>query len=87
MKAITPTDFRSKLKDHLDLVSESEEIIVIARSGNRDAVIVLNLKEYNSMVETGHLLSTEANRAKLAESIRQEEAGDTIEFDFDLNET
>ena len=46
-----------------------------------------NHKEYNSMTETQHLLSTKSNRRRLAESIQQVEKGELKPYSFDEFET
>jgi len=40
------------------------------------------MKEYNSITETQHLLSTNANRNRLADSILQAEKGELKDFNL-----
>ena len=70
MKALTITALRQRMKEHFDAVSKSLEVIIVPRK-----------REYNSLMETGHLLSTESNRNRLRESIAQLKSGDTVSFD------
>jgi len=85
MKTITVTNLRAKLKYYLDQVTSNFETLIIPRSGEDDGVVIMSLKEYNSWQETMYLLSTEANRKELLESIEQIEKGETVTFDPDAD--
>ena len=69
MKAVSITQFRKNLKKYLDDVSKSSNVIVVSRTTADEAFVILSMKEYNSLNETGHLLSTSANRLKLHDSM------------------
>ncbi|MDH3246064.1 MAG: type II toxin-antitoxin system Phd/YefM family antitoxin [Saprospiraceae bacterium] len=84
MKAVTISAFRKKLKSYLDFVVNSMDVIVIPRNNNdEDAVVVMSLREYNALTETGHLLSSEGNRKRLQESIIQLNSGETRSFSLE----
>lgn len=74
MEVLNYTDFRKDLKSVLDKVSNDEEVVIVSRSKNKN-VVVISLKEYNSLKETMYLLSTEKNRKRLQESISEMEKG------------
>ena len=76
MKTATFTDFRQKMKEHLDEIQEAQDILVLTGPKKKDFVI-LTLETFNAMEETAHLLSTSANTKRLMESIAQDKAGKT----------
>lgn len=79
MIAIPASSLRQKLKTYLDRVSKSLEVIIVSRGSNEDdAVVIMPLKEYNALTETGYLMATAKNRERLRKSIVQLEAGKTV---------
>ena len=70
MKVVSSSKLRSNMKKYLDDICKSSDTIIVTRQ-TEEAVVLISLKEYNSLTETGHLLSTAANRERLMESINQ----------------
>ena len=84
MKAVTISALRSKMKTYLDIVSNSQEVIVVSRNNNEDdAIVIMSIKEYNSLAETEYLLSTTANRKRLEDSIKELRSGEVIPYKFE----
>lgn len=81
MKAANYTEFRKDLKEYLDCVEENNETLVIKRGSGKGAVLI-SLEEYNSIMETLHLLSTKKNAERLFESIDQMGIGNIIKGDL-----
>ena len=80
MQAVSISQLRSNMKKYLDDVTKSANVLIVSRSAADEAIVILSLKEYNSLNETGHLLSTTANRQRLLAAINQIENGKTREF-------
>lgn len=77
MIAANYTEFRTKLKKFLDTVESDNETLIIKR-GSGKGTVMISLDEYNSIMETVHLLSSKQNADRLYESIRQMKSGDTV---------
>ncbi len=78
MKVINFSDARNHLKSVLDQVVNDADYTIITRRDAEDAV-VMSLEQFNSLMETVHLLKSPANAAHLTESIKQYRAGKTEE--------
>ncbi|MDY6800779.1 MAG: type II toxin-antitoxin system prevent-host-death family antitoxin [Bacteroidota bacterium] len=77
MIAANYTEFRTKLKKFLDTVESDNETLIIKRGSGKGAVMI-SLDEYNSIMETVHLISSKSNADRLYESIRQMKSGNTV---------
>ncbi len=83
------SDLRRKLKDILDSVGDSDNIIVIRRPSGKKDIALVPLEEWNKTreiveswnqwQETLYLMHSGANHEWIIESIRQVQSGETTE--------
>ena len=74
MEVLNYTEFRKNLAKSLDMVNDDAETLIVSRSKGKN-VVVVGLAEYNSMVETMHLMGNEVNRKRLQEAIVEMNGG------------
>lgn len=79
MTTVTYTNFRQNLAYYLDRTEQDCEEIVITRNKGRNTVLI-SLDDFLSLRETGHLLSSKANRKHLEKSLHEVKAGKTVRF-------
>ncbi len=72
------SEFRVGLKKFLDDVENNHETLIIKR-GSGKGTVMISLDEYNSMMETLHLLSSKTNADRLYESIKQMNEGKVVQ--------
>ncbi|MCA1764496.1 MAG: type II toxin-antitoxin system prevent-host-death family antitoxin [Flavobacteriales bacterium] len=77
MIAANYSEFRTGLKKYLDSVEDDNETLIIKRKSGKGTVLI-SLDEYNSIMETLHLLSSRKNAGRLHESIQQMKSGKTV---------
>ena len=77
MIAANYSEFRTDLKKYLDSVEDNNETLIIKRKTGKGAVMI-SLDEYNSIMETIHLLGSKKNADRLYESIQQLKSGKIV---------
>ncbi len=83
MIAANYSEFRTGLKSYLDSVEDDNETLIIKRKSGKGTVLI-SLDEYNSIMETLHLLSSRRNADRLYESIQQLKSGKTFRPKLDI---
>lgn len=78
MDVLTYSDTRAKLKEVMERVVQDRAPVVVTRKRG-EAVVMVSLADWNAMEETLHLVSSPANAQRLAEAIRQLDAGEGAE--------
>lgn len=83
MKAVMISTLRKEMKEYFDYVSKSMGVIIVPRNKENEAIVIISIQEYNSLLETEHLLSTNNNRNRIQESINQMAKEKTVLFKVD----
>ncbi len=81
MMVVNLTEFRRNIKKYLNEVIDNFETLIINR-GKDNGVVIISLKEYNSLEATQHEMSSVANMKALDKSIQQFKEGKTFEKDL-----
>jgi antitoxin YefM len=81
MARVSYTDLRSNLAKYMDEVCDNRDTLTVTRQNAR-SVVMLSEEEYESMLETLHLLRSPANAAHLQRGLKEFESGDVIERDI-----
>jgi antitoxin YefM len=70
VKVMSMSESRANYAATLDSVINDQEAVVITRPGGED-VVMIPLREYESMRETLYLMSSPVNRQRISRSIEQ----------------
>ena len=81
MNAVNYSELRTNLKSYMDTVYEDHEPLIITRKNNENLVMI-SIEDYNSMIETDYLLSSEKNAEHLIRSLENSRKGLTVEKDL-----
>ena len=76
MNAVNYSELRNNLKSYMDT-----EPLIITRKNNENLVMI-SIEDYNSMIETDYLLSTEKNAEHLIRSLENARKGLVVEKDL-----
>lgn len=81
MNVISYSEARASLKAVMDAVCDSHEAAVVTRQKGDD-VVILSKDDYDSIMETLHLLKSPANASRLLTSVARIKAGQGIPRDL-----
>ena len=81
MTRVSYTDIQSNLANNMEEVCHNRDAHTLT-SQNARTVVMLSEEEYESMIETLHLLRSPANAAHLLRGLKQFDSGNVIERDI-----
>jgi antitoxin YefM len=81
MEVLNYTEFRRNLAKNLDMVNDDAETVVVSRTKGKN-VVVMGLEEYNSIMETLHIVKSETNRKRLQNAIDEMNSGSRQSHDL-----
>ena len=81
MTTTTMRDLRANMKTYFDTLEDDKDVLLVPRQGDREAIVIMTLSEYNSIVETDYLLSTQENRIVIEKALKELEGGEVVEME------
>lgn len=81
MKTLNYTEARNGLASLMKQAEEDRDVIAITRNGHSSVVMLLQ-EEYDSLMDTLHLLSTPANAKRIQLGLAEYEAGKITEHEL-----
>lgn len=75
-QAVTYSEARKNLAETMNRVCDTHEPVIITRQKSR-SVVMMSLDDYNSLAETGYLLQSPANAARLRAALEAAMSGKT----------
>lgn len=78
----TYSDARAHLAELIDRVVDERETVTITRRGEA-AVVLIAADEYNSLLETAHLLRSPANAARIFAALEEVARGEDVKVDLE----
>ena len=80
MLAVNYSQFRDKMKAHMDMVTEDFETVIVTRKTKN--VVMISEDAYNNLLENAYIMREKANFDWLMKSKRQLEAGKSKQHDL-----
>jgi antitoxin YefM len=84
MRTTSYSELRKNLASALDKVVEDREPVIITRDRGKPAAVLMSLEEFTSWEETLHLLSSQANAARLMDATKALDS-DAVKAGFRLS--
>jgi antitoxin YefM len=81
MGHVSYTELRAHLAEYMDEVCDSRAALLVTRQNAR-SVVMMSEDEYESIMETLHLLRSPANAARLLRSVESADAGRLTEHEL-----
>jgi len=80
MITTTMRELRANMKTYFDALEDDKNVLLVPRQGKREAIVIMTLSEYSSIVETDYLLSTQENRIVIENALKELEGGEVVEM-------
>ena len=74
MQTVNFSHTRQNLASTFDNVVNNSTPVIVTRQ-NKEAVVIISMRDYRAMEETAYLMQSQANASRLNRSIAQLEAG------------
>ncbi|MFC3635683.1 type II toxin-antitoxin system Phd/YefM family antitoxin [Enterococcus rivorum] len=74
MEATTYSNFRQNLKDYMDQVNDDADSLIVTSKDDKN-IVVMAQSDYDNLMENFYLMSSEANREKIDQAIKELDEG------------
>ncbi len=82
MNAISISEFRKNIKSFFDKAKDEHEPIIVTR--NNGNAVVMDIDDYNALIDTVYLLTSKRNADRLLDSIKNVQSGKYEEKELTL---
>ena len=81
MTTTTMRELRANMKTYFDTLENDKDVLLVPRQGKKEAIVIMTLSEYNSIVETEYLLSSTVNREVIEQALKELDSGEFVQLE------
>lgn len=75
MRTVTYTAFRNNLKENIRRIRDDADVLLVANKDEEDNVVVMNARDYDSLMETLRIYSNPYLHGKILDGMKELDEG------------